>query len=209
MRKRYRLLLIIVISFILVFFIYFKLKRDKFIYLSFASAQKSITYEYEDYINEKLKNKNYLYYKYNNNVANMDLLLIKLNNNDRNINYYIKNAGFITFYINIRELNNYKNLTDDIIEDYLHNFKEILMHFNKLNNQPILVINLYTQQKFKDINIKIKQIVDEMEFIYIDESFFEPNELIEYNDENHLTYKGHNHLANYIINYIKNNLNYR
>lgn len=208
MRKRYKLLLIIVISFILVFFIYFKLKKNKFIYLSFASAQKSITYEYEDYVNDSLKNKNYMYYKYNNNVANMDLLLIKLNNNDRNINYYIKNANFITFYINTRELNNYKNLTEDIITDYLNNFKAILMHFNKLNNQPILVINLYSKQKFADINIKIKQIVDEMEFMYIDESFFQVNEYIQYNDELHLTYKGHNHLANYIIEYIKNNLDY-
>jgi hypothetical protein len=195
MKRRYKLILIIFISFLLTIFIYFTFYKEKYYYLAIGNDYKNFsTYTFVDYINENLKNKkNYKSFIFNKNNYTLESIYEDLVNNKDKINSKIKKANIITLTLNINELNNYKVLNNIVINDYLNNLELIINKIKKLNNNNIYIINLY-DQKFNDINIKIKEISTRNNINYIK---------LDNIKNNYLSYKDHKKIANLVVNNIK------
>ena len=116
MRRRYKLLLIIFISFLLVFFIYSFLRKDKFVYVSLGddlSFNNFTTYNYTDYLKYYYEDKNIQIYKYADEYNPSDDLYKHINENIGDINYYLRNANLITISLGTVELNNYIELNEE------------------------------------------------------------------------------------------------
>ncbi|MGN1379418.1 MAG: hypothetical protein ACI4XR_03360, partial [Bacilli bacterium] len=146
-KRRYKLLIIIFISVISIFMIYkfFYHKKEYIIsigdYLSTGKILYSSNKNYNEYLKENYKNELILKEYCKDNLTTYDVLdLIK--NNDSKIKFYIKNADIIILNIGNYELNNYKELSNEIIIDYLNNIYTILENIRKLNDGKIILFNV-------------------------------------------------------------------
>ena len=193
MKRRYKLLLVIIISIILVIISYFIFYQNKHIYLNIGDNLTNNDYSYIDYIND---NFNYEYKSLNSNYLTLDYLLDKINNNDNKIMYYIKNANIITISLGTIELYNYEIINDEIIIDYLNNLYILLSKIRNINNNYIFLINLYNNDYY-NLNNKIKEYANKFNLVYI--SY---NDLKDYSfvlkNKTYLTYEGHKKIYNIV-----------
>ena len=190
MKRRYKLLLIIFISFILIIIFYKVLYKKKKMYLSIGYCLNGNfnTYSYIDYL------KNGISYFNFNDFTNLEELNDMIDDNYLNINYYIKNASFITISLDTIELCNYEQLNDDILEDYLNNIDYL---FKKLSaNKNVYFINTY-DNSFFIINEQIKKLASTHHIYYIDSNFFE-NDIYYIKNNSYLSTKGHKKLSNLV-----------
>ena len=194
MRKRYKLLLIIIISIILVFISYYIFHKDKYIYLAIGdNLASSIEYSYIDYLNNDLKYENYYL---TTDYITINHLLTNIENNDNNILYYLKNANIITIALGTMELYNYEILSNEIYIDYLNDLYMLLTKIRELNNNKIYLINLYNDN-YNKVNIKIDKYIKEFKIEYIDFKTLENYTYI-LNNRAYLSAKGHKKIYNII-----------
>ena len=119
-KRRYKLILIILFAVILIVSLYFILNKKK----------EVISLSIGDYIS--MNKMNYFYNKTYDNLYSKDVickeikepyltsdkLLEKITNNEDNIQFYIKNANFININVGNYELNNYKELNEELLKQY-------------------------------------------------------------------------------------------
>ncbi len=201
MRKRYKLLIIIFISFILVLIIYWLCYRPKYTYLFLGANYNNLsTYDFNDRLKYLLKDKN-IEYKEILEPFIIDEYNEMLANNKHNINYYIKNANLIIISIGINELNNYKEIDSSITIEYLNNMYKFLARVRELNKNDIFIINMY-DSNYKLINDKIKLYAKDFKVHYIDSSIVGKDNTFYIKDDLYLNNKGHKNVSNYIIKKI-------
>lgn len=199
MKRRYKLLLIIIISFILVIIIYKINYKPKINYLFLGKRYNDYeTYDFNDYINHYYKDKNYYYYEITDKMI-LDEYQDIIKENKYNINYKIKNASFIVISLGTYELTNYKELDSTIIIEYLNNVYTLLSYIRSINKGEIFLINFYNED-LNYVNNKIKKYTKEFKIYYIDKTIPEANNLYNINKNLTITNKGHKKIADYIIN---------
>ena len=201
MRKRYKLLIIIFISFILVLVIYLLCYKPKYTYLFIGANYNNLsTYDFNDQLKYNLKAQNIVYKEILEPFI-IDEYREMLVNNKHNINYYLKNANLIVISIGTNELNNYKDLDSSIIIEYLNNMYQFLCQVRQLNHNDIFLINLYSSD-YKLINQKIKKYTTELRIHYIDENVVGLNNSFYIKDDMYLNNKGHENISKYILSKI-------
>ena len=200
MRKRYKLLLIIFISFIFVIIIYKYFHQESYMYLAIGSNLNNnlSTYNYLDYLNKNLDKENYIFKHYDEIYLTSDSLLENISKDNGDINYYLKNANLITISLDTEELYNYENLNNDIILDYLTNVYSILNSIIKINNGKIVLINLYNDD-LNTVNVKLKRYCHNNDIIYIGKENLTSSVYL-INNKSYLSYQGHKELATIINN---------
>ena len=193
MKRRYKLLLIIIVSAILVIISYFVFYDNKKIYLAIGDSLSNNDYSYINYIKDYY---NYDYKCLSTNYLTIEYLIDSINNNDNKIGYFIKNANIITISLGTIELYNYEIINDEIIIEYLNNLYILLSKIRSLNKNPIYLINLYNNDYF-NINDKIKNYIQLFNLKYI--SY---NDLKDYSfilkNKTYLTYEGHKKVYNIV-----------
>ena len=157
-KRRYKLVLIILFAVILIISLYFILnKKKEVISLSigdYISMNKMKYFYNKTYDN--LYSKDVICKEIKEPYLTSDALLEKITNNENNIQYYIKNASFININVGNYELNNYKELNEEITIEYLNNMYDILYQITKINKANINLINIYDEKgDFKFINKKL------------------------------------------------------
>ena len=174
LKRRYKLLIIIFVSITSIFIIYKFLNHKKeYIvsigdYLSTGKILYSSNKNYNEYLKEYYKDKLIIKEYCNENLLSYDALYL-LKNNETKIKYYIKNANIIILNIGNYELNNYKELSDEIIIDYLNNIYSILENIRKINDKKIVLFNIFNESKKYDlINKKLLSYSNEFNTKYID-----------------------------------------
>ena len=205
MRKRYKLILIIFISFLLVFFIYLFLRKDRFIYVNLGddlSFNNFSTYNYAQYLQYYYQDKNIEVYKYADEYNPSEDLYNQIIRNESDINYYLKNARIVTLSLGTVELSNYKELNEEIIINYLSSVYILLEKLSKLNNN-IFLINMY-DSSYALINKKLKEYAQIKNIFYIDRSMIMENSIYQNNLKTYLNYQGHKKVADIIVKQTDN-----
>lgn len=196
MKRRYKLLIILVISFLLVIICY----------ILFYRYQKSIVsigyefpgYNYIDYIKDHAFDKYPKVYKYNEQNILLHSFLDSIKKNKDNIEYYLKNASVIVINLGTDELNNYKEIDNTIVLDYLNTAYELLFFIKSLNNHKIVLINLYGDE-YEFVNKKLKEYAKSFEICYIGHENISDKKLITLSGNVTLTYGQHLIIANQIL----------
>ena len=145
MKRRYKLLVIIFISFIFSVLIYFFVKKDNYIFVSIGdkrSFNNLSTYTYIDYLKDQYKDK-FLLKEYYLNQDVADGLISLIENDYGRINYFLKNSKAITINITGYELNNYKTINNEIEQSYLNAIYNLINKIRKLNSN-LYIINSIT-----------------------------------------------------------------
>ena len=203
MRKRYKLLIIIFISFILVLGIYFVFKKDNFIYVNLGdnlSINNSSTYNYFEYLIYYYKEQKITLYNVSefNNLS--DNLYKQIINNKNDINYYLKNANIITISLGTSELNNYKEMNEELIINYLNNIYILLNKMSSLNKN-IYLINVYNDD-YLFINKKINEYCNKFNITCITRDDINTQNIYTDKVRTYLNYRGHKNIADIIVNKI-------
>ena len=120
-----------------------------------------------------------------------DKLLEKITNNEDNIQFYIKNANFINLNVGNYELNNYKELNEEITIEYLNNMYDILYQITKINKANINLINIYDDKgDFKLINKKLSEYSKKFKINYIDLNKLDKSYFTYFDDKVYINSKG-------------------
>lgn len=202
MKRRYKLLLIIFISFILVIIIYLLFYKPKYTYFFIGEDfSNSITYDFNDYLNYYFKDKNIIY-KEILDPPLIDEYIDLIDTNKGNINYYLKNANLIVISLGIKELENYKELDQTIIIEYLNNVYKFLSYIRSINQGDIFLINLYSDD-YEFINKKLKKYTSEFSIYYIDSKISLRRNEFYIDGKLNLSHKGHKNIADYIVGRIE------
>ncbi|MBQ6840890.1 MAG: hypothetical protein IJO63_02090 [Bacilli bacterium] len=203
MRRRYKLLLIIFISFLLVFFSYFLLRKDKYIYVALGddlSFNNFSTYNYIEYIKYNYENLNV--YKYAEEYNTSEDLYHQITQNVGDINYYLKNANIVTISLGTVELNNYKELNEEVLINYLNNVYILLNKLSKLNNH-IFLINMY-DDSYSLVNKKLNEYCKLYNIYYIQRSDINESYIYLNNLKTYLNYQGHKQISDIIVKEMAN-----
>lgn len=199
MRRRYKLLIIIFISFIMTLFIYFFIKRDQYIFVSIGET-KSINnlppYKLDDYLKNILKEK-VITKEYNADNDPYDSLLEFINHNHDNICYFLKNASAITIIVAGDEIHKYININDAIIDDYIKKITNLIEKIKKLNNN-LYLINI-TEMSVPNIYERILYICSNLEINCIDLDDIGRNNIFYLNEKIYLNNYGIKNIVQYII----------
>ena len=200
MRRRYKLLLIIFISFILVLIIYLLFHKNNYLYVAIGEDLNNnlSTYSYIDYINSFQKQKNYQFHHHTYSYLTVESIINDIKNDTKEINYYLKNANLITICLGTEELYNYNDLNNEIILDYLNNIYTLLNDIRHLNKNEIYIINVY-DDNLNFINNKIKKYALDNDINYIGIEQFNKNAIYQIGNNSYLSYKAHKKLADLII----------
>ena len=201
MRRRYKLLLIIFISFLLVLIIYFFIRKEEFIYVSLGddlSFNNISTYNYIEYLEYYYAKEEIKVYKFVEEYNPSENLYKQILENVGNINYFLKNADIITLSLGTIELNNYKELNEEVIVKYLNNVYILIKKISKLN-ENVFIINMYSD-KYQFINKKISEYCKENNIFYLSIDDIYNKYIYQNNLKTYLNYKGHQQIANYIVN---------
>lgn len=197
MKRRYKLLVIIFISFLLVVFIYLFKPINPYLYVAIGSKlnYNSSTYDYTSYINMNMKNSNYDYKYITSDDLRVQNIIRIIKNNEKNINNYLYNANLITICLDTYELTNYKTLDDNIKNEYIDSLNDLFILLKELTNGKIYFINAY--QSGLGINSQIEFIAKKNHINYI--SLTDNNNYYTIHSSTYLNNRGAKDLANRII----------
>jgi len=224
LRRKYKLILIIVISTILAYFIYVFNKEDKINLVSLgdgvASGETSYNIDgisYNDYLNEYFESKKILknYNKeYSKNDYKINDLLkdIEDNNydveNKKYIDQIIHQADIITICFGEDELSklSIKNDLDEYkIKEFLDNYDLVLKKLKSLTKAKVIVIGLYENEHLNKsnviiINSELSNLVNKYNNIFINISDLMLNgEYFLNKNSYYFSYLGHEIIAEIII----------
>jgi len=224
LRRKYKLVLIILISVIVAYFIYFFNHEDK-IYLvalgdGIASGETSYNIDgisYNDYMKEYYDSHNLLK-KYNNSFSYKNYKINDLINdidnnildkkNDINIKQIIHKANIITIAVGEDELTKLA-ITNDLNEEYIKSFISkydiLLQKLVSITESKIAIIGLYENKYLSKSNViilnsEIANIVSKYNMIFINVSDLMMNKEYYLNKNSYyFSYKGHESIADIII----------
>ena len=224
MRRKYKLLLIIVISIILAYFIYIFNSENKIYLVSLgdgvASGETAYNIDgisYNDYLKEYFESTNNLK-KYNNNFSKKNYqvkdLVQDIENNlfdEKNELYFkqiLHKGDIITISIGEDELTKLsmtKDLTEEYLKDYIKNYDKLLSILKDLTKGKILIIGLYEndyleKSKVIIINSEIANLAKKYDLIFVDISDLMLNKDYYLNKFSYyFNYKGHETISEIII----------
>ena len=174
-------------------------------------------YSYNDYLKDYYE-ENSILKEYITEFAEVEettkTLLLKLQTNytlettNTSITQAISKAKILTLSLGMYELNNKKELTTAIVDEYLSNMEKILKFFRIYNKKSIVVLSLYPTTKIKEE--QIKKINDHLEktcknyeikFIDIKNISQIPNYFF-MKDNYYFNYKGHRYISEKILENI-------
>ena len=225
LKRRSKLFLIIIISILITYFIYFFNRENKINIVSLgdgiSSGETSYNIDglsYNDYLKEYFKSKKLLKnynedYSYKNYLLKEllnDLDLNKLNNQKR-IKQLIHNASIITIAIGEEELTK-KAITNDLntksIEEFIINYEKLIKNIKDISESNIFIIGLYhnkylTMQDTILINASLNNIASKYKVNYIDISDLLNNkDYFLHKDDYYFNYQAHKEIAIKILNLL-------
>lgn len=227
MRRKYKLILIIGISIILAYLIYFFNKEDKIYLVSFgdgvASGETSYNIDgisYNDYIKEYFYSKKILK-EYNSSFATKNYLLgdfigdiennLKDEKKDKYIKQIIHRADIITINFGEDELTKL-SITNDLTEEktkkFINDYDKLLSLLKEITEAKIVVIGLYENDYLNKTNTiifnsEIANIVNKYESIFINISdLLTEKEYYLNKNSYYFDYKAHKIIAEIIIHSI-------
>lgn len=187
MKRRYKLILIIIIGVILTIIINSinSVNKITFTALGDGVALGNTSYDvvglsFNDYLKERLDSNNLLETFNNefsiNNITVTELYNYLDNNVDGSrtkipIKQTIASSDYVTIAIGMDELNN--NLSDEIINKYLNNMESLLKDIRVFYKKDIILLSLYKSDKLSknnvvSINNKLKVICGKYDAYFID-----------------------------------------
>ena len=196
MKKRYKLLIMWFISFILVIIMYFVFFSPTETYVAIGSnlsINKVSTYNYIEYV--KYYNSKIEIYDYTIEKDTLTEVINKIST-PKLLNK-IRNSRFVSVAVSGYELNNYKEINEEIIVDYLLNMYVLLEKLHRLNHN-IYLINL-NDSSLIFINNKIHDYAKKFDIKYIDHSIINKSNIFYVNNCNYVTFKGHSNIARHIV----------
>jgi lysophospholipase L1-like esterase len=224
MKRRYQLLLIILIGSLLTLLInaLTPSKQKTLVALGDSlsigtTAYNTIGTSFNDYLKEEL---NYSLYNYEYAIDN--LTIEDLNNYIKNnytgkktgtpIKQTLEDASLITIAIGMDELSYKVNETDfntDIIANFLNEYESLLLSIRKFYNDKIIVIGLYptdtlSKSDILDINKNLNMLCSKYNAIFID--IFDLSLNQDYflkKNSYHLNYLAHQKITNLITQKLK------
>lgn len=184
---KYKILIILFISFVLTFLIYYSLSNNCNInYLSIGDgvASGETPYHidgisYNNYLLEEMATiKTYNDYSFQNN--NISKLITIIEKNKKVNNTYIKqlihNANVITISVGMDEIVKY-GITDEVNEEYLHSFiiqyEKLIKQIRKINDNQIIIIGFYDNTYLSKstiiiLNSHLANIADKYNAVFLD-----------------------------------------
>ncbi len=184
---KYKILIILFISFVLTFLIYYSLSNNCNInYLSIGDgvASGETPYHidgisYNNYLLEEMATiKTYNDYSFQNN--NISKLITIIEKNKKVNNTYIKqlihNANVITISVGMDEIVKY-GITDEVNEEYLHTFiiqyEKLIKQIRKINDNQIIIIGFYDNTYLSKstiiiLNSHLANIADKYNAVFLD-----------------------------------------
>lgn len=225
MKRKYKLLIIIIISGMFTCLIYNINKSNKINIMAIgdgiSSGETSFNIDgisYNDYLKEYFYNKKILKnynddYSYKNNKIND--LLQNINNNQNNKNGFIKQllnkADLITISIGEEELTKLA-ITNDLEYDYIktiiNKYDNLINIIKEITESKIILIGFY-ENKYLDkskiiiLNSELSNIAKKYNIIFINiNDLLVNNDYFVSNNSYYFNYKGHIEIAKLIINSI-------
>lgn len=224
MRRKNKLIVIILISIILTYFIYFFNREEKIRLVAIgdgiASGETSYNIDgisYNDYIKEYFDSKKLLK-NYNNNYAfknyKLEELINDIKNNviDKKSNMYIEQimhkANIVTICIGEDELTKLEitqDLDEEYIKEFINNYDILLGYLKKITDAKIIIVGLYENtylEKSKTIiiNSELSNIAKKNDVIFINVCDLLLNKDYYLNNNSYyFSYKGHETIAEIII----------
>jgi len=187
-------IIFIIILFLSCYIVYSLTDNDKVDYLTIGdSLSLGVNiygikqYGYSDYVRDYLYNENMLDSFddsfTNSNYRIVDLIKMieynevkKINGNNISINRLLKKADIITISVGMNELYYKLRMNDSNIYNYMNellfDMKVLLKYIDKFNHKKVLVLSYYNigdfQEEINYVNVKLKNIVVERGFEYVD-----------------------------------------
>ena len=224
MKRRYKLLLIIVIGALLTFLINFTVVENKINIVALGdgvalgmTSYNVVGYSYNDYLMEYFDKKNKLG-KYNNEFSIQHLSIEELNDllednksgarSKQPIKQIIAKADTLTIGIGMDEfidLSIKKRINEDKIATFLNEYAKLLRNIRTYYDKTIIVISLYPAYDFDknlvyEINREIEKIVVDNKAKFLDITALALN--AEYYSEEtsyYMNYKGHKAIYNQLL----------
>ena len=227
MKRKYKLLIIILLSILLAYLIYFFNSNEKINIVAIgdgvSSGETSFNIDgisYNDYIKEYFDNKKLLK-NYNNDYSyenyKINDLINDLNSNDldeyekKYIKQIFHNANLITISIGEEELVKLsitKDLDIKYINEFINNYDKLLSIITNISDAKIIIISFY-ENKYLDksnviiLNSELSNLSKKYNVIFINISDLMMNEDYYGNDNSfYFNYKGHKEIASMILNSI-------
>ena len=218
MKRRYKLLIIIIISGVLAFLIFLNNRNNKIniVVLGDAVSSGELSYRidgisYNDYIKEYFANKKLLksyndYFSYQGN--NLTKLITDIDKNNKLIKQDLNQSNLITICIGEEELTKFaitKDLNKESIDNYLKSYDFLLNNIKKISEGKIIIISLYENKYLNKrdiilINSELSNIANKYDSIFININDLEKDYLNK--DGYYFNYKTHKIISDMIINSI-------
>ena len=218
MKRRYKLLIIIIISGVLAFLIFLNNRNNKIniVVLGDAVSSGELSYRidgisYNDYIKEYFANKKLLksyndYFSYQGN--NLTKLITDIDKNNKLIKQDLNQSNLITICIGEEELTKFaitKDLNKESIDNYLKSYDFLLNNIKKISEGKIIIISLYENKYLNKrdiilINSELSNIANKYDSIFININDLEKDYLNK--DGYYFNYKTHKNISDMIINTI-------
>ena len=219
MKRRYKLLIIILISSVFTYIIFFINRSNKISLVAIgdgiSSGETSFNIDgvsYNDYLKDYFYNKNLLK-KFNNNYSykNYKLkdILNDVNNNSNKINQILHYADIITISFGEEELTKLaitKDLDLNYIKEFIDNYDKLLNIIKNISDSKIILVGLYENSyldnsKIIIINSELSNIANKynITFINISDLLLDKDYYVS-KDNFYFNYKGHKEIAKLIIN---------
>ena len=227
MRRKYKLILIIFISIVFAYLIYFFNKEDKIYLVSFGDGVSSgeTAYNidgisYNDYLKEYfyskklLKEYNSFFTKKNYQISNFISDIeqnIKDEKKDKYLKQIIHKANIITINFGEDELSKLSitnDLTEEKIKEFINNYDKLLSIIKEITEAKVIVIGLYENEYLNKtntiiLNSEISNIVNKHEYIFINIADILLNKEYYLNKNSYyFSYKAHELIAEIIIHSI-------
>lgn len=213
MKRRYKLLLIVLIGGIITFLININIKEEKLNLVALGDSfclgyidKKTPGISFNDYLKDKLKVNNY-----NNEFCSQNLTISALNNMlDKNtigkkkkipIKQIINQADLLTIAIGVDEFYYYSIFSNLDKNNYLKEYNKLIKNIRSFYNNRIIIISLYPfigidKNTILDINEGLKRIAMNNNTEYIDIFAYTLNKDYFYNNETiYLNYRAHKNIA--------------
>ena len=217
MRRKYKIIIILAISFFLTFLIYKFSSSSSINYLGLGDGVASgetpyhiDSISYNNYLEENIpKIKTFNTYSFKNNNVNSLVTAIKQNKkiNNNFLKQLIHNADLITIAIGMDEIVKY-SIIDEITEEYLHDFilsyEKLLKQIRDINENKIIILGFYDNYYLNKstviiLNSHLANLAEKYNCIFLDiNSLLKNKDYFLKKESYYFNYLGHEKIAEVI-----------
>mgnify|MGYP005778777309 CR=1 FL=1 len=174
-------------------------------------------YSYNDYLKDYYEENSILkeyITEFSNTEETTTTLLLKLQTNytlestNTSITQAIAKAKILTISLGMYELNNKKELTTAIIDEYINNMEKIIKFLRIYNKKDIFLISLYptlkiNKEQSKIINTQLEKICQNYNIKFINiENITQTPDYFFTKENYYFNYKGHQYISEQIIDKV-------